>query len=145
MSSPRSSACHPLAKEVCLHHYSPALPSPTHLKEMFENSFIPVILGIGRALSWGAGRRSANVFKLEKKQVCGFCAWALKRVRERLDGAATWFGWEIRNKLKCSSAPSWRRSCSEKWGLYWGNYLKIEGRVHYQFLEPSSSPTTAAL
>lgn len=70
MSSPRRSACHPLAEEVCLHHYSPALPSsPTHHKEMIEtieNSFIPVISAVGRALFWGAGSRSANVFRLEK-------------------------------------------------------------------------------
>lgn len=32
-------------------------------------------------------------------------SWALTGVRERLDGAATSFGWEIRNKLKCASSP----------------------------------------
>lgn len=51
MNSPRSSACHPLAEELCLHHYSPALPSsPAHHKEVFENSFIPITSGVGRAL-----------------------------------------------------------------------------------------------
>lgn len=40
-----------------------------------------------------------------KKQVWDSCAWALTRIRERLDGAATSFGWEIRNKVKCASAP----------------------------------------
>lgn len=35
----------------------------------------------------------------DKKQVWNS---SLTRVRERLDGAATSFGWEIRNKLKCA-------------------------------------------
>lgn len=114
MNSPRSSACHPLAEEFCLHHYSPALPSsPAHHKEVFENSVIRITLAVGRAL-YCPGEQEVGVqifssWRNGKKQVCDSCAWALTRVKVRLDGAATSFGWEIRNKLKCAVSPLLKR------------------------------------